>query len=96
MQFKVVKQDLEKVFNTILQATSNAELPKEEDVAHFVRLSRLMHGQAEEEWVYEAEDFLHLATQFQMAVKNKELQDAILIVESLDDARSYCHRTLNE
>ena len=49
--------------------------------------------QAEEPWVGEAEDFAHLANQLLQTVKKGKREDAIRLVDSLQDALDFCHRT---
>ena len=44
----------------------------------------------------EAEDFLHLANQLSRAVKNGELPEVVQLVDSLEDACAYCHRTFRD
>ena len=93
MDFKKLKQEMETVFNTISEAALAGDPPKEDDASLLLRLSRQMHSMADEAWETESEDFSHLANQLLHAVKKGETQDAIMIVESLNDAQSYCHQT---
>lgn len=93
MDFKSLKKELEQVFLTIQSCFQVGELSSEEDINHFVRLSLQFQTMAPTEWSDEAEDFLHLAKQLQQACKKANIQSATLLVESLDDAMSYCHRT---
>jgi XXXCH domain-containing protein len=92
MNFVALKHSLENVFQSIKAATDEAALPSLEDVAQFAKLAQLLQLQAKEQWVDEAEDFAHLAAQLLSAVKKSQLEDAVLLVESLDDAKAYCHR----
>jgi XXXCH domain-containing protein len=48
---------------------------------------------AEDIWADELEDFVHMAKQLLQAVKHGKVEDCILIVDSLNDAQEYCHRT---
>jgi len=96
MNFVALKQNLEKVFASIKSTTDEGALPLLEDAAQFVKLAQLLQLQAKEQWVDEAEDFAHLASQLLSAVKKNQLEDAVLLVESLDDARAYCHRLAKE
>lgn len=96
MDFKTTKHELERVFEQIKSKAEEASLPLEEDVHLFVRLSRRMHQLAAESWVDEAEDFSHLATQLHNAVRKGDVEDSILLVDSLQDAQAYCHRMFKE
>ncbi|GAB6176964.1 hypothetical protein JCM16814_18550 [Desulfobaculum senezii] len=92
MDFQTLKNDLETTFAQLLDNTSHGEMPQKEVVDNFVRLCRMLQNQAYDDWAGEAEDFAHMAVKLQQAVKRKELQEAVMIVESLDAAKDYCHR----
>ena len=92
MSFASVKQELETVFNAILEKAKTGDMPEMADVQTFVRLTTRMQSFSDDDWADEYEDFSQLAQQFLHAVKKKELQDAIRLVESLNDAKTYCHR----
>jgi len=96
MNFVALKQSLEKVFLAIKSATDEGALPNLEDAAQFVKLAQMLELQAKEQWVGEAEDFAHLASQLLSTVKKGQLEDTVLLVESLDDAKAYCHRSVKE
>jgi XXXCH domain-containing protein len=96
MNFVALKNNLEKVFDSIKSTTDEGSLPSLEDASQFVRLTAQLQMQAKEQWVDEAEDFAHLASQLLSAVRKSQLEDAVLLVESLDDARAYCHRMYHE
>jgi len=87
---------MEAVFKSIQEKIQDGELPSDEIVNKFIRLTRQFHSNAEEEWAEECEDFLHLSLQLQHACKKGQTQDAIRLVDSLDDARLYCHRTFKD
>jgi len=93
MVFTQLKKEIESAFAQIQEAAEAGEMPQLEHVGVFVRLARLMQTHAAEEWAGECEDFVHLAAQLHRTVKNDNVQDAILLVEALNDARNYCHRT---
>lgn len=93
MDFATLKNSLSEVFARMQEKTATGELPSKEDTEQFVRLARLLETKAEDDWADEAADFAHLATQLQQAVKHSQTEEAVMIVESLDDAQSYCHRT---
>ncbi|NJB67983.1 XXXCH domain-containing protein [Desulfobaculum xiamenense] len=95
MDFLTLKHDLDTNFALILDSTTHGELPGSDVVAEFVRLCRTLHIQAEEDWNAEAEDFAHLAVKLQQAVKRGNVQEAVMIVDSLDAAKDYCHRTFS-
>lgn len=96
MEFKTTKRDLETVFAKIQNQVEDATLPDEESVNRLVRLARKMHQLADEDWMDEAEDFSHLAGQLLNAVKKGDVEDCVMLVESLDDAQSFCHRTFRD
>ena len=96
MEFKTTKRDLEAVFAKIQSQVEDATLPDEESVNRLARLARKMHQLADEDWMDEAEDFSHLAGQLLNAVKKGDVEDCVMLVESLDDAQSFCHRTFRD
>lgn len=93
MDFRTLKRSLDEVFSRMQLAAEAGELPEQADVDQFMRLARLMLTQARDEWAGEAEDFAQLAQQLVQAVKKRHREDAVMLVESLDDARQYCHRS---
>jgi XXXCH domain-containing protein len=93
MQFKQLKLELDRVFSRIQQQSSDGELPSLEDVKAFAHYCSRMQTQAPEEWAEEADDFSHLATQLLRSVKNEDIQSVLPLLDSLDDAMSFCHRT---
>lgn len=93
MDFRALKASLDEAFTNILDATQDGRIPDEKLVNQFSRLSTQLHMQAEEEWAGEAEDFAHLANQLLQTVKKGQREDAIRLVDSLQDAQDYCHRT---
>lgn len=96
MEFKTTKRDLEAVFTQIQSQVEEANLPDEETANRFARLARKMHQLADESWMDEAEDFSHLAGQLLIAVKKGDVEATVMLVESLDDAQSFCHRTFRD
>ncbi|UIJ37364.1 GAK system XXXCH domain-containing protein [Desulfobaculum bizertense] len=92
MDFQTLKGNMDEVFERILDKTNHGEQPELKDAQEFVRLCRLLHMQASEEWAAEAEDFAHLAEKFLQVLKEDDLQESVVIVESLDAAKDYCHR----
>ena len=92
MHFSTLKQEMETAFASIQETSATGEIPDKNHIDQFIRLCRQMHSQAEEAWEGESEDFLHLALQLQKAVKNNDIPGAILLIESLDDARLFCHQ----
>lgn len=96
MDFKTTKRDLEAAFAHILTQVEEASLPDEATVNRFARLAGRMHQLADEAWMDEAEDFSHLAGQLFNAVKKNDLESCVMLVESLQDAQSFCHRTFRE
>lgn len=96
MEFKTTKRDLEVVFASIQNQVADVVLPDEAMVNRLVRLARRMHQLADDAWVGEAEDFSHLSGQLLNAVKKGDVEACVMLVESLDDAQSFCHRTFRE
>ena len=96
MEFKTTKRDLEAVFAKIQSQVEDVTLPDEDLVNRLARLARKMHQLAQDPWAEEAEDFSHLAGQLLNAVKKGDLEGCVMLVESLDDAQSFCHRTFRE
>lgn len=96
MDFKTLKAGLDKAFQEIQSQTEHGELPDPLLVGNFVRSCRQLHILALDEWVGEAEDFAHMAEKLLQAVKNGLVEEAVLCVESLSEAQTYCHRTFKE
>ena len=96
MEFKTTKRDLEAVFAKIQSQVEDATLPDEESVNRLARLARKVQQLADEDWMDEAEDFSHLAGQLLNAVKKGDVEGCVMLVESLDDAQSFCHRTFRD
>jgi len=93
MNLSTIKKNLSEVFDRIQAATASGEMPTKRDIEQFSRLSRLFHAHADETWAGEAEDFCLLAEELQLAARRNQLEEVIMLVDSLDDARNYCHRT---
>ena len=93
MDFAELKKSLTEVFARIQEKSTAGDLPEQKDADHFLRLARLLETQADDDWADEAADFAHLATQLLQAVKKGLLEESVMLVESLDDAQNYCHRT---
>lgn len=93
MDFQTLKSDLVTVFTSMQRSTDAGDLPTIQDVAFFVSLTTKLHMNAPNEWIGEAEDFLHLARQLQSSVKHQHVQDAVLLMDALHDAQEFCHRT---
>ena len=96
MDLKKLKNDLEAIFQSIQGHTDHGEMPLEQEVSIFVRLTVQMQNLADDEWIDECIDFTQLANQLLHAVKKGQVQDSILLVESLSDAKSFCHRTFRD
>lgn len=93
MDFQTLKNDLGTIFATLQRSTEAGELPTIQDVTRFVALTTKLHMNAPDEWINEAEDFLHLARQLHSSVKHQHVQDAVLLMDALQDAQEFCHRT---
>lgn len=94
MRFQQIKTDLEQVFSKIKNTSAEGDLPMEGDVQELVRLCRHMQTFAPEEWALEADDFLHLAQELLQSVRHNHVQETIPLIDSLEEAKTYCHRTL--
>jgi len=93
MDFRALKASMDEAFQSILEILQDGQVPEEQLVNKFSRLCTQLHVQAEDDWAGEAEDFAHLANQLLQAVKKGKREDAIRLVDSLQDAQDYCHRT---
>lgn len=95
MDFASLKQELEQLFSKIKEATLEGDQPDLNDVKQFVRLCSKMQNFASEEWAFEADDFTHLANKFLQTVKNENIKDMFPLINSLEDSKNYCHRSLS-
>lgn len=93
MNFRKLKQNLAEVFDRIKASTTSGEMPAAQDVEQFVRLCRLFQAQAQDDWAGEAEDFCLLAEEFYQAARKNQIEEVVMLVDSLEDAQNYCHRT---
>ncbi|WP_457572630.1 GAK system XXXCH domain-containing protein [Desulfovulcanus sp.] len=92
MVLKTLKKELSLVFNLIKKTAQEGRLPALEHVQKFNRLATRMHSLADDEWAEESEDFALLAKQLLQAVNQGNPQLAVLLVESISEARSFCHK----
>ncbi|MFN2343270.1 MAG: GAK system XXXCH domain-containing protein [Desulfonatronovibrio sp.] len=93
MDFKTLKSELEKVYGDISSQIDNNKMPEIQSLQEFTRLSRMMPMLAEDEWIGEAEDFAHLATQLLQAAKKNDFKTVVQLADSLNDAQRFCHKT---
>lgn len=93
MQMKKLKGEMQALFTAIQESTQIGELPSLENTAQFERLARRLLTLANEDWMDECEDFVHIVDQLHKSVKQGLTADAILLVESIHDAKTFCHRT---
>lgn len=93
MEMKKLKQEMQSLFATIQESTQLGELPSLQETAQFERLARRLLTMASEDWMDECEDFVHIVDQLHKSVKQGQASDAILLVESIADAKTFCHRT---
>jgi len=89
MNVSALKIQLETLFTALRQRAEAGELPALSDVATFVQLAEQTHMNAQDNWLSEAEDFLHLARQLHSAVKHGRVQDAVLLLDALQDAKEF-------
>lgn len=66
------------------------------EVSTFVHLAEKMHMNAPDDWLSEAEDFLHLARQLHSAIKHRRAPDSVLLLDALNVAQEFCHRTYRD
>lgn len=93
MQFKELKQEVERLFGKIQHQASEGDLPDLEDVKQFARYCSLMQTRADEDWAEEADDFMQLVHQLLQDVKNDNAEEIIQLIASLEDTKNFCHRT---
>ncbi len=93
MNFTRLKQELDTVFERIKSVSENGELPPVDDVKHFVRLCDQFQSRADEDWAFEADDFTHLAKELLQALRQGRNQEFFPLIDSLEVAKNYCHRT---
>jgi len=96
MDFLTIKHEMAVVFEQITARTDDGLLPDEAAVNTFYRLCQRMHQIADDTWIGEAEDFSHLSHQLLNAVKKNDVESSVMLVESLQDAQVYCHRSFRE
>ncbi len=94
MNTKQTKFKLQDLYDQFVEDVHNGELPKETDIRTFIRLFEHFVTQVDFEMTAECEDFIHMSKQLLHAVKRKSLSEAIQLVDSLNDAKSYCHDNL--
>jgi XXXCH domain-containing protein len=87
MDFRTLKTHLEKVYAEIVKSIDVNTLPELETLQEFTRMARMMPMFADDEWIGEAEDFAHLATQIFQAAKNNDFKTVVRLAHSLDDAQ---------
>ena len=93
MQFKELKQEVERLFEKIQEQASEGGLPDLEDVKQFARYCSLMQTRADEEWAEEVDDFMQLVHQLLQNVKNGNTEEIVQLLGSLEDTKNFCHRT---
>ncbi len=93
MDFTTLKTELEKVYADIIQSIEANALPDPEILKEFVRLARTMPMLADDEWLGEAEDFAHLATQILQAARKDDFKTVVQLADSLEDAQKFCHKS---
>ena len=93
MDFRTLKLELEKVYSDITQQINANNMPEMPAMQEFTRLARMMPMLADDEWIGEAEDFAHLATQILQAAKKNDFKTVVQLADSLDDAQRFCHKT---
>lgn len=93
MEFKTLKQEMEKVYQKIAQDIEVNHMPDLGVLHEFTRLARMLPMVAADDWADEAEDFSHLATQLLQAAKKNDFKTLVQLLDSLNDAQQFCHKT---
>lgn len=93
MNFKKIKSEMQAIFSEMLESAHVGETPKLETAKSFARLARQFFSLADEAYLDECEDFAYMADQLHQAIHKNESHEAIQIIESLNDAMQYCHRS---
>jgi XXXCH domain-containing protein len=75
--------------NTLTARCQQGEVPEEPVANEFHRLCQKLQSNAPDDWYEEAEDFAHLANQLCQAIKQGRSQEAILLIDSLEDSYNY-------
>jgi XXXCH domain-containing protein len=96
MDFSKIKHEMAAIFDQITAQTDVGLLPDETAVGKFARLCQRMHQIADDAWIGEAEDFSHLSSQLLIAVKKGDVENSIMLAESLHDSQAYCHRMFRD
>ena len=87
MDFRTLKNQLQTIHSDITKSIGANALPELETMQEFTRLARMMPILAEDEWLGEAEDFAHLATQILLATKQNDFKTVVQLSDSLEDAQ---------
>lgn len=93
MKLKEYKKKLAQSFFELKKFTKQGELPPLPAVENFYNLAQKLTSYANEEWLEEAEDFVILAKKLKQSSQKGELKECIMLINSLSEARSYCHKT---
>ncbi|MFW5730155.1 MAG: GAK system XXXCH domain-containing protein [Desulfonatronovibrionaceae bacterium] len=93
MEFKTLKQEMEKVYQTIAQDIEGSHMPDLTVLQEFTRLARMLPMVAQDDWADEAEDFSHLANQLLQAARKNDFKTLVQLLDSLNDAQQFCHKT---
>ncbi len=93
MNFKTLKAKMEEHFDTIQESASAGEMPPITEIEAFERLVKRMASFVQDDWAGELEDFHHMTRQLLHSARKGEVQEAIRIVESLNDAQTFCHQS---
>ncbi|HCO12452.1 MAG TPA: hypothetical protein DIT19_04420 [Desulfonauticus sp.] len=93
MDLKEYKKKLSQAFFELKKSTRQGELPPLPKVENFYNLAQKLTHFASEDWLEEAEDFVILAKQLKQAVQKGNPRETLMLINSLSEARSYCHKT---
>ncbi len=93
MNIKEFKKKLSQSFFELKKSTKQGELPPLPEVEKFYSLAQKLTHFASEDWLEEAEDFVLLAQKLKQSVQKGNIRDTLMLINSLSEARSYCHKT---
>lgn len=69
------------------------ELPEASDTTAMLRILKQLQPFAKEDWAMEWDDFVLLVEELHQAVKDENVQDATMLVESVTESRDFCHES---
>jgi XXXCH domain-containing protein len=89
MDLRELTSSITSQLSAITQKSEQGDVPEEPDALEFHRLCQKLQSIAPDDWYEEAEDFTHLANQLCQALKQGRTQEAILLIDSIEDSYNY-------